>query len=632
MVTIPKWVWNTETESITKEEIFYQFKNFKEKDGYEGVMIVLWNSDGYMSDKYFEKYSFTLESAKELGMKIIIWDENGFPSGPAGGLLEEKHPEACAKRLDLEEFILTKNQNFKYKPSGNCQGTVLYDCDSNEINVLSGDIDVTPVKDNMKIMVFSCVTANDMNAFGHRRKLVDYLDSESVGKFIGLTHEAYYKRFKKFFGDTICMAFYDEPAFWHIEGGRIWTAKFAAKFEKKYGFSPVALYPALWYDIGKDTAFARKILFGFRAELYSEEYIHTLADWCENHGIQLTGHQDQEEIINPTSICGDLMKVFKHQHIPGVDEIAYYGRGSKAYKLISSAADNYGKDLIMCEVFGAMGEDMDVQLFMREALDMLAKGINFFVPHGTWYDNNPEKIIYPPELSFRSRKFAEPVAAFNRFVKECCEKLQGSEHICEAAVLYPIDDLQANTDFQAPDAYQGAVNPGWSDYLDFGEKLSYEYYRDFIFIHPEILEIWDLSNFKVIIVPGMKYISIKTLEKLKCFRENGGIVLSTGLIPTLAVEQNKDERVAELTETIFRRGETLNDADFTVKIKCDGTPQNGHLSYIQKRKDGKDFLFIANSSDTQLHVNIKIKNKEERQITLEPVEGTFLFFQDWLNK
>jgi hypothetical protein len=33
-----------------------------------------------------------------------------------------------------------------------------------------------------------------------------------------------------------------------------WTPAFNEMFRKKYGISPVPLYPALWQDIGPDTA------------------------------------------------------------------------------------------------------------------------------------------------------------------------------------------------------------------------------------------------------------------------------------------------------------------------------------------------------------------------------------------
>ena len=620
--TIPKWVWNVPVASITREEIVRQLTGFRDRDGYEGVMIVLWNNDHYMDEVFFEKYGTALAVAKELSMKITIWDENGFPSGYAGGLLEEKYPEAVAKQLNMEEFILEKGVRFTFSPGPNTQGVVLLNTRTGVREELLGEVDITPKDGNWKVMVFSLAQAGYMNGFGKPRKLVDYLDAASVKKFISLTHEAYYQRFAEYFGETIVLAFYDEPSFWHVAGGRIWTADFAKKFMKKHGFSPVTLYPALWEDIGEETAWARKLLFNFRSELYETEYIGTLAAWCEAHNIELTGHQDQEEIANPTPICGDLMKAFSRQHMPGVDEISFYGRGSAAYKIVSSAAKMYGKQRVMCEVFGAMGEEMDEAVMMREALDMLAKGINFFVGHGTWYSNAPDAVTFPPELSFRSKKFAAPTAEFNRFVKACAQKLAGGRQVCDLAVLYPIDDLTSDYNFTYPDAYQGGYNPPHANYMELGEFLIYEMGQDFCFIHPDFID--QCEEYKAVYLPGMKTISVATLKALLAYKNRGGIVLSGGRLPEKSVEPGGDGEVKSLLEQIFAGGKNYNDINFQFQVLRDKEPENGHLSWIHKRDKEKDVYFIANSSDTTLNLTIKIAGREPLYKTISPLSGMFL--------
>lgn len=44
-------------------------------------------------------------------------------------------------------------------------------------------------------------------------------------------------------------------------------------------------YPALWYDIGPETAAARHALYGFRTELYAENFVGRIAAWCRKHGM-----------------------------------------------------------------------------------------------------------------------------------------------------------------------------------------------------------------------------------------------------------------------------------------------------------------------------------------------------------
>lgn len=659
--SIPKWVWNVSLSEVTREEIFEQFKNFKEKDLYAGVMIVLWKVDSYMSEEYFKKYEYALQAAKEIDLHIIIWDENGFPSGYANSELEREHVHLTAKRLDMIEFNLNHNDTLHQQIDLNTfVGAVSMNMHSFERLDISqcvqnGVLTWTSSQDDVKVMIFNCVKANQMNGFYQASSIVDYLDNQAVSKFIEITHQRYYDRFPEYFGNVIKYAFYDEPAFWHVDGGRIWTKAFNRKFIEKYNFNPITLYPAMWYDIGQDTYYARDILFGFRADLYAKEYVGTLAKWCKEHHISLTGHMDQEEIVNPVPISGDLMKVFEHQDVPGVDEIGYYGRGSKAYKLVSSAANNYDKPLVMCEVFGAMGEDMDEAVLMKEAMDEYAKGINFMVPHGTWYCNIPERIIFPPELSYRSKKFASSLRNYNEYVRRCSALLQGGRHVADIAVVYPITDLQSHYYFSDKKAYEGGEIPVYSDYMDIGELLSLSIRKDFTYIHPNVLnEKCSVKNgklfmnnktnfeqFSVIIVPCMEVISIKNIEKIKEFYDNGGAIIFSHISPKKVVEQNCDDKVNEIIKQMLSNDNTgkgraymmpecseqsLNKAlnhvfnNFDVDITMDNVLENGYFSYIHKVKNNIDIYFFANSSETSICTEILLKG-ELCPILLDPHTG-----------
>ena len=54
-------------------------------------------------------------------------------------------------------------------------------------------------------MIFNC--AKDQWQY------VDYLDPNAVSRYIQLTHQQYFNSFPGFFGETVDLAFYDEPAF-----------------------------------------------------------------------------------------------------------------------------------------------------------------------------------------------------------------------------------------------------------------------------------------------------------------------------------------------------------------------------------------------------------------------------------
>ena len=555
----PLWFWNG---PLGAERTRGMLEACRQR-GYYGVGILPAQgmSPPFMTPEFLDQYQVAADQAASLGMKLCLYDEYWFPSGSAGGLLAKKHPEALSKRLDMLAVDAAGPREFAQTvPPGTFMGAVAMNpATKQRLDISSRVKDGKLVWDapagEWKVMLFTCVRDG---AGG----LVDYLDPDAVKRFIALTYQAYYDKFPAHFGATIDSAFYDEPTFHWIQGGRAWTEQFNRKFREKSGYDPVILYPALWFDIGPETAAARNALFGFRAELYATGFPKTLNDWCREHRIQLTGHVDQEEIVNPVGLCGDLIKAFKHQDIPAIDQIGHYGRASRAYKVVSSAACNYDRPLVLTECYGAMG-GMPVANLYKEAMDQFAKGINVMVPHAVWYE--PAKIIFPPDLSPADATYGPHLAEFNRYIGRLQRLLQGGRHVADVGVLYPIATLQAGYHFGPGTPYEGGVIPPEADYMDVGDRLALKVRRDFTFVHPEVLEEKctvagaeirlenqiNSERYKVFLIPGSRTIPWSSLRKIKEFFDHGGKVIATTRLPDTAAEPGKDAEVRQGVAAMF---------------------------------------------------------------------------------
>ena len=498
---------------------------------------------------------------------------------------------------------------------------------------------------------------------------MDYLNPEAVAGYIEITHEAYYRRFKKYFENgTITSSFYDEPSFYPaggltaygVDGARMWTDGFNDFFKTMYpGEDPVLLYPALWYDIGPDTAEARDKLFGVRSEMFAKNYIGQINEWCVSHGIKLMGHMLFEEMVNPLSCEGDLMLCFKYQEIPGVDCISWYNFSKEAYKIISSSANNWDKTLVMSETFGAMGADMPVTMLYRQTIDLFTKGINLIVPHAVWYDSD-KNIVYPPELSYRNAKYASELSEYNDYVARLSAVLQKEGvHVADAAMLYPIDDLENAYYFNGEQN-----NPSYANYMNIGEYLSLTDRRDFTYLHPETLDRCvvedgrlvlpneiNRESFRVFIVPGMKTIDLSSLEKIYEFWKAGGPVIFVGSVPAKATRASDDARVIGiLTEMLGRDsvsastaficekdgrrayhvvserklGETLEDALENRDVRIGGVPnlKNGYVSYIHKLTSGRNIYYIGNSSDKEISMTVTLRGEFASLELWDPTNGS----------
>jgi hypothetical protein len=413
---------------------------------------------------------------------------------------------------------------------------------------------------------------------------VDYLEPTAVKAFIKLTYQAYHDAMPEHFGTTIDGAFYDEPAFYHVQGGRAWTDRFNEYFRARHQSNPITLYPALWFDVGPDTAAARNALFGMRAELFATGFVKTINEWCAAHDMYLTGHADQEEVANPViGTVGDLIKSFKYQSVPGIDQVFAYGRASRAYKVVSSAANNYDRPQVVTECYG--GINLPLPNLYKEAMDQFAKGINTMVPHAVWYD--PATIIFKPDLSPDATKYGPELPAYNRYIGRLQRLLQGGRHVADIGVLYPIATLQAGSWFGPGNPYQGCVAVPEADYMQVGEALSLGVRRDFTFVHPEVLEerctvdgaTITLNNrmnherWRAFVIPGSRCINVATLRRIKQFYDQGGAVIATTRLPDCAAEPGADAEVRRLVTEIF--GATVVRPDALPRVSASSTWAGG---------------------------------------------------------
>lgn len=529
----------------------------------------------FLSEEFFRQYRLAIEEGKKNNLPLTtFYDDYEYPTGTAAGQLYMKYPQHMAKRLDMTEREITGPAKVMLAiPEGVYIGAVLMNTSTFERIVVTDQpnadhwVPCSVPEGSWKAMVFYL----NVDAIMKIRNpgLVDYLDAEAMDVYLSLVRGAFYSHLKEYFGNIIRMSFFDEPTM-HWLDGRTWTHSFNKNFEKQLGYSPMKYYPALWYDIGPETAAARNALYGFRAHLFATTFVGKIRQWCHDHGILSTGHLDQEEAPNPVPINGDLMKVFEHQDIPGHDDILYLGRANHGYKVVTSAAYNYDKPVVMCETYAAY-EKVDEPNLFRVAMDQFAMGINFQIPAA-------DIGAHVPNLN-----------AFNAYVGRLSYLLRGGRHVADVGVLYPIASLQACYHFacdpisEGPKkltsvgglaevlgpcweyAYYGGVVPPEIDYMKIGEILFRGFRLDYTYLHPEVLDKkcsvtgnkLTLNNrdnreeFQVLIVPGGKVISSPAASRINEFYQKGGTVIATSRLPYLSAELGHDTEVQQVFAGMF---------------------------------------------------------------------------------
>ncbi|MEL6923834.1 MAG: glycosyl hydrolase, partial [Bacteroidota bacterium] len=563
---MPFWHINGE---LTTAEIRRQMKDARDV-GFTGISLLPLatknpgrpgTSPKFLTAEYFERYQDMMDAAVEFDMEIILYDDNDFPSGMAGGKMEEKYPNHTMKRLDKIEYPVTGPTSFSESvPGVQLMAAVAVNQQTNERVEISefakdGQLTWQVPAGKWTIMLFPLMK----DSFHKKFLCMDFMDTTSVRYMINETYEKYKERFGKHFGTTIKTTFFDDVGFW--KHPRNWTGRFNEKFEELNGFDPRPYYPALWYRIGPETEAIRNAFFLTRAELLAEGFPKLVAEWNEANGLRSTGHPPGNYDPTPIDMNGDIFKFFRYTQVPLTDAIIRYQFGQNGHKLISSAADFYDRPLVATEIYGAYREHtFDSLMLYRAMMDVFSRGVNMVIPHGLWY--NSDTVYIPPLVSPYNEKVTDVLPEYSEYVGRSSMLLRGGRRVAELAVLYPFEGLAGYFRFDNP----GKIRQGFyiapeTDYQTVSGWLTNDIRRDFSFVHPEFLldkkytiengeiklnNAENYQSYHTLVVTGSKVITYATLQKLKAFYDAGGTLIATTMLPFKSAKPGNDEKVIAL--------------------------------------------------------------------------------------
>lgn len=603
---------------------------------------------GFMTPRWFAAVDSILTLAQQNGRFATFYDEAGFPSGSADHTIPKKY---FRKILRREELTVSAYQAYSadLPTSGNVVAIIALNSRNGErvdLGALAknGRVEWKAPAGNWRVQKYFITTANSTGSSIDYHGTADFLDPEASQWFIDQTYARAFDGLGKYFGNPINMSFFDDVGIYAEE--KTWHPAIAARFEKITGRQATKYYPALWEDIGPETAAARVGFFKARAELLGEGFPKLVTDWASQHGIQSSGHAPGNYSIQPTDMNGDPFKFYAYTAIPMADVIFGHGFGRDGFKLISSVSSQRDLPITAAETFTANNSDRGY----RRLIELYVRGINRFImgwrrpvqPRGT-----------PAEL--------------NEWAGRASLLLQGGRHVADVAVLYPIESLQAFYSFNAPANSAQLPNGAYvyqdADYLAVGEMLTSSLRRDFTFVHPDALGSDKLrvedrtlvmmndvnqETYRAVVMPGGEVLSVNAMKKIKQFYDAGGVVIATSLLPSRSAEFGQDAEVQSIISGMFgssvdhatpsdapevRRSAGGGQAVFVrnpdpatlqsvmaslgltpdVSFRDNPTPTsgNGVFGYRHSQKEGKDIYFFGNSSDTLIDTVVTLRGRIE---------------------
>ncbi|MDR1093387.1 MAG: hypothetical protein LBL66_04490 [Clostridiales bacterium] len=561
--SLPFWSWNNE---LDPKELIRQIRAFKEQ-GIDGFIMHARTGlrTAYLSDAWFDCVRACLREARELGMRAWGYDENGWPSGFAGGSL--------LKPGNYAQYI-TYGVKDAFDPAASA------------VYAMAGGR-AERLKPGGKAARYHCLYIHDHPCYA------DILNERVVSEFIGATHEEYYKRFPDSFGRELEGFFTDEPQYFRYAAA--FSRVLPAAWEKAYGGD---IYDGLIYLFtdGDDSKLFRYNYFSLLNTLYTEVFYKRLYDWCEGHNCMLTGHTVEETTLSGQLwCCAGAMPSYEYEHVPGIDWLGrLVGREAAASpRQAGSVAQQFGKKRVLTETYGCSGWDTTPRELRRIAEFQYVNGVNTMCQHLVSYSLKGQgKSDYPPSFSAHN-VWINGSKPFNDYFKRLSYILCNTAECADTLFIHPI--RSAYMTYRREEDYV-SIRETEDSFLDLTKTLSaglvqYHYGDERILRERGKADGGAITvgkcRYTRVVVPRMESMESATVKLLADFAAAGGKLCFTDAPP---VREN-----AVLKDVGLRGNCALADIRPAFDLRVSG----GDVSASRRSGEIGEFLYIVNSSETE---------------------------------
>jgi len=397
-------------------------------------------STKYLSPAWMDCFEAALEEGKKHGHLCWIYDEDSYPSGFAGGLVLQEYPQYRGKTLKIVEDEAPADRRILARFAVRTSGSSL-------IKSRRLDPDQQPESDEEEL--FFIEEPDLIDGWHNNNAYVDMLNPAAIDAFITITHERYAERFREDFGKAIPGVFTDEPHIAPRGGHWAWTDDLEVDFQKEHDYSLFDHLPELFFR-GEKSGRVRTDYWRTVARRFQKVCLQRMADWCEEHGLVLTGHCWEHEFPR----CG-YAGSFNYAEIPmqwpGIDVLGVNAPKARlrgkiqsqtgritVVKSISGLAHQFDRKRIMSETYGGGGWEMTFR-DLKEVLDwQCVLGVNYIVPHLSHYSlRGCRKRDFPPVFLDYAPWWPE-LRLINDYTGRLCYALSTGAPKVDIAVLQPL--------------------------------------------------------------------------------------------------------------------------------------------------------------------------------------------------
>jgi hypothetical protein len=628
--------------------------------GIGGVLLFMSRHNYLRNEEAWANLETTIRLAKEAGMQVWVADDNGYPSGQAGGLVAASNP---AFELRVLTPVIQRGEGQAtirmHLPSAaekfvsamiypEKDGQLVYAAGV-PVTVSEKHVETTGLTGPWVLQAFALKINNDagspamgtVSQFGNTGHYPNLLDSAAMEKFVDLTHEEYARRLG-LLKNQIDVFYTNEPHLgttWHADGERPtgevflpWVADLPPRFEKDHGYDLMPLLSALFAGNSDEARLVRRHFYQTVGNIFAANYPGRIARWAEAHGVRSGGHLLLEERMDSQVInYGNLFQALQQQQVPGCD-VAMPDPGDYwnfwMPRLIGSAAQLQGREEVSVLIDPIVDRrTMTLQPspeFMLRFINMAAlMGGNQFTSYLLW-DRYPADVY---------RRFNENVGRLGLMMK-------GARNVSRVATYYPIETFQSQH-LPSPKVFGEWLkdHPDAAAGHETQERVFRSLYQngcDFSWLDGDAVlraEIRDgrlvigPHEYTSIIMPRVDLLPLAVVRKLQQFETAGGKVLWVDSLPRLGekADEHAQVRAAVAECRIISCDDVANHLgaafpeDF--RLRLDGKPEG--LFITRWLQNGRRMNCIVNGSYEPLTANIRLEGQPGGKIWVyNPAEGS----------
>lgn len=645
--------------------------------GYGGVATNPSQKNGYTSNPdNLKSFDGLLKKLKEHDLEYWIYDEKGYPSGYAGGLALNDHPELEAKGFYMVRRIAYEARHTTFHlddESDRIIWAAKYPMDCSEMNASVIEYEkMEPVsftdkycecdlKENEAFFVFCVKSAYEGSHLTHNvcshSRYINILDEKAVRRFLDVCYEPIVKASPDAYRNA-CAVFTDEPSLvtTYIQGDEVWPYALAPwkeglleEFEQEYGYSLLPYLPQIFE--GRDSSYTTRVHFyQLIGKLVAKAYVKQIADWCHAHGGRFSGHYLAEEALRHHVLYyGSYLEVLKATDYPGVDVLAAYPKiyHYNTTRYAQMAVRKKGTNGLMTELCPFI----DIPYFEREPVRYATGILNLLYLGGCRCINSyfssdfasfDEKVLG----HYKGYMSKEQACWVNEYVGRLGYMLDNVQNDCNTFVYYALEDVQAKT--RPGHCAQESADCATDRSILSLTRSIYENGHDYLFADREDIvaaakkldtgkaEISGISV-KNIILPSMDVIWQDAWDALIALKNAGVNVWFADQIPSRRVGEKVQFELYDFREESVRGPKCKKTREFCAtseqEILCALDSQEQELSLdttlLKARflKDGKIIYFVVNNSEEDVSVHWHFSGKDCAELW-NPSDGSVQIIKD----